>query len=358
MRSFKTSVVSMLGILCLLVGTTGRLFAEKPASDKLAARWGSSLKALDAGAYTTQAIRQHAGTTAWKEYQDNPVVKLGAKGQWDSGALGSMTVIQVGKVFHMYYEAWGDKGAGRLDYHSLQIGHAVSPDGLHWAKDPANPVLSPERGGQWDKDGVWDPFVIYEDGKFKMWYGGGDTDHCDWAFAVSTDGSDFDKKARISHLGNVEDDHVVHDVAKFRYYMYYWDRRRAPMGLMRAESANETDFDFAHAATIKIEGETYPGKYKFSHVFLEGGVWYMFYGNFVWPRCPDATIRVATSSDGLHWKCRNKNLLKGHDGEVLKLADRLYVLYYGPQGYFDWRGCDIRAAIYAGDLKDLLKDKT
>ena len=264
-----------------------------------------------------------------------------------------MTVIQVGKVCHMYYEAWGDKGTGGVDYHTLQIGHAVSPDGLHWAKDPANPVLSPEPGSNWDADGVWDPFVIYEDGKFKLWYGGGDTDHCDWAFAVSADGSHFVKKARISHLGNVEDDHVVHDAAKSRYYMYYWDRRRAPLGLMRAESANETDFDFARAATIKIEGEKYPGRYKFSHVFVDGGTWYMYYGNFNPPHCPDGTVRFATSSDGLHWTCRNKNLMKGHDGEVLKLADRLYIMYYGPQGYFDRRDCDIRAAVYAGDLMEL-----
>lgn len=303
--------------------------------------------------YDPPDIRQLAGTTAWKEYHGNPVAKLGEKGQWDAGALGSMTVLKVGNVYHMYYEAWGDCGTRRLDYRSLQIGHATSPDGLHWQKDPTNPVLPKGTGKDWDKDGTWDPFVIHEDGQFKMWYGGGENTHCDWAFAVSTDGSHFVKKGQISHLGNVEDIHVVHDAAKARYYLYYWDRRREPLGLMRAESANEMDFDFGRAAPIKIEGEKYPGMYKFTHVFLDGGAWYMYYGNFVRPHCPDGTIRFATSSDGLHWTCRNRNLLKGHDGEVLKVAERLYIMYYGPQGYFDRRGCEIRAAIYAGDLKDL-----
>ena len=335
----------------MLLGALSAAAAEKPSGDNRAAPWEPCVRTLGAAAYDTQAVRRLAGTAAWKEYQGNPVVKLGEKGQWDAGALGSMTVVKVGNCCHLYYEAWSDKGSGGVDYYSLQIGHAVSPDGLHWAKDPANPVLPKGTGKDWDRDGTWDPFVIYEDGQFKMWYGGGENAHCDWGFAVSADGSHFVKKGQISHLGNVEDDHVVHDAAKSRYFMYYWDRRREPLGLCRAESPNETDFDFGHAATLKIAGES--AMHKFSHVFPDGGVWYMYYGNFVRPHCAGGTVRFATSSDGLHWTCRNKNLLKGHDGEVLKVADRLYIMYYGPQGYFDRRGCDIRAAVYAGDLKDL-----
>src|ERR1017187_4752789 len=69
-------------------------------------------------------------------------------------------------------------------------------------------------------NGSWDPFVLYEDGVFKMWYGGGENTHCDWGYAVSADGMHFVKKGQLSHLGNVEDDHVVHDKATGRYFMY------------------------------------------------------------------------------------------------------------------------------------------
>lgn len=346
----RSHLLRMCVIILVLVM---RGYGADPSANPGVASLADVIRGLKASALDATALRQLGGTSGFKEYHGNPVLKLGEKGQWDAGALGSMTVLKVGDFYHMYYQAWGDKGTGRLDYYSLQIGHAVSPDGLHWAKDPANPVLSPEPGSNWDADGVWDPFVIYEDGKFKLWYGGGDTDHCDWAFAVSADGSHFVKKSRVSHLGNVEDDRVVHDAAKSHYYMYYWDRRRAPLGLMRAESPNETDFDFGHAVPIKIEGEKYAGAYKFSHVFLDDGTWYMYYRNFGPSHCADGAIRFATSTDGLHWTSRNKNLLKGHDGEVLKVADRLFIIYYGPQGYFDRRGCDIRVAVYTGDLKDL-----
>ena len=36
-----------------------------------------------------------------------PVISPGEKGSWDAGALGSMTVVKVGGVYQMYYEAWG-----------------------------------------------------------------------------------------------------------------------------------------------------------------------------------------------------------------------------------------------------------
>ena len=43
-----------------------------------------------------------------------------------------------------------------------------------------------------------------------MWYGGNHPD-CNWGYAVSKDGSNFEKKGKISDLGEVEDIHVVHN---------------------------------------------------------------------------------------------------------------------------------------------------
>ena len=51
-----------------------------------------------------------AGTGHWEVYSNNPVLRLGTKGEWDAGALGSMTVLRVGDLFHLYYEAWGVRG--------------------------------------------------------------------------------------------------------------------------------------------------------------------------------------------------------------------------------------------------------
>lgn len=293
----------------------------------------------------------------WSVYPKNPVLRPGADGEWDAGALGTMTGLKVGKMFHLYYEAWGVRSDIAEDYSSLQIGHATSRDGLYWTKDTASPVLPKGTGSAWDRDGTWDPFVLYEDGVFKMWYGGGMDNYCDWGYAVSTDGVHFEKKGQISHLGNVEDDHVVHDQTTGHYFMYYWDRKFEPSGLFVAESTNETDFNFSHAQPITIEGLDAQTMYKFTHVIKNDGQWEMFFGRFVRPDCTGCSTGLATSPDGLHWTVRNINLLVGIDGEVLNVADDEWLMFYGRDGFFDQAGQDIRVALFEGKLADLALKK-
>ena len=147
-----------------------------------------------------------------------------------------------------------------------------SRDGVHWIKDPANPVLPKGEGTDWTTTVTGTDLFCNEGGTFKMWYGGGMDRHCDWGYTTSTDGVHFVKHGQLSHLGNVEDDHVVHDKSSGRYFMYYWDRKHEPMGLFCAQSPNETDFDFSHAQPLRIEGLQYPAMYKFTHVLQEGGL--------------------------------------------------------------------------------------
>jgi predicted GH43/DUF377 family glycosyl hydrolase len=113
------------------------------------------------------SLKQIASTEGFKPYEANPVLQPGEEGTWDAGALGSMSVLKVGDIFHMYYEAWGvrsEKEWDAAEYETLKIGHATSKDGIHWTKDPNNPVLPQGEKGEWDATGVWDPYVIYEDG--------------------------------------------------------------------------------------------------------------------------------------------------------------------------------------------------
>jgi hypothetical protein len=35
----------------------------------------------------------------------------------------------------------------------------------------------------------------------------------------------------------------------------------------------------------------------------------------------------------------------------------VYLLYYGPQGHFDARNCDVRVAVYAGKLEGLIEER-
>ena len=150
-----------------------------------------------------------------------------------------------------------------------------------------------------------------------------------------------------------EDDHVVHDKNANRYYMYYWDRTKEPKGLYRVESINETDFDFTKAKPVKIVGLSKTPMHKFTHVFKENDEWYMYYAEFKRPRCHNCKTGYATSSNGLNWKVKNGSLLLAQDAEIIKVEENLYLMYYGPNGFFDGEGCDIRLALFAGNLDDL-----
>jgi len=285
---------------------------------------------------------EQAGEEGFKAYSGNPIIRPGGMGIWDSWAVMSMSVVKVDGVFHLYYEG-GLTGCG-----DLQIGHATSTDGLHWHKDPASPVL---KRGEWDGGATWDPYVIYEDGLFKMWYGGERKGRRDFqcGYAVSKDGVHFMKKGKISNLspGDIGDMHVFHNPGNGRYYMYYWDRRFGKAKRLRvAVSENETDFDFENSRVIRIEGER-PG-HRYSHVLKEDDKWYMFYGFD-----GQYGMGVAVSDDGLNWKAHNTRLGGGEDAEVLRVSKDLYFMFYCPEGLQDEAGCDINLAIYNGSLKEL-----
>jgi hypothetical protein len=305
-----------------------------------------------------------AGDHYFKEYAGNPILKPD-KGTCDGAALGTMTVVKVNGVYHMYYEAWGagdhDKSP-MIYYHSLQICHATSTDGIHWTKDPANPVIPHGGPKDFDHGGTWDPFVLHEDGILKMWYGGGvdvagpERVNDPWGFAESTDGYHWVKKGQLTPeavIPHVEDDRVVHDKKTGHYFMYYLDRGPKPMLVMRAESPDEMHFDFDHAIPIHIQGIP-GGLYKYPQTFQVGDTWYMLYGRPGGGSVDDST-GLASSPDGVHWTGRNLGLLpRCHDSALLKVADDLYVIYYGPNKQQDLNNCDIRMAVFKGTLDDML----
>lgn len=306
------------------------------------------------------------------DYSDNPVVLApGLAGEWDAGAIGSAAYLKVGDTLHAYYESWGklshDGGGG--DYKSLKVGHATSTDGIHWLKDSVNPVLDAGAEGEFDAHGVWDPYVIYEDGIYKMWYGGrvetgADKSRfviCDWGYATSTDGSNFKKHGRISYGNGMEDLSVIHNPDDGKYYMFYWNRMIAPWnevmdgtpspsGLSVAVSDDEINFDFENAQVINIDGQDWP--VKFPQVFRAENKWIMVYGEAK-VRGEPASSGIAVSDDLFNWKKVVFPIVNGHDAEIIQNGKNKWNLYYAPYCYFDMPNADVRLAIYEGNILDV-----
>ena len=74
------------------------------------------------------------------------------------------------------------------------IGVAQSQDGVHFDRFRKDYILAPE--ADFEKESVMNPFVLYENGKFRMWYAAGETYEPNViCYAESDDGVHFVKHA-------------------------------------------------------------------------------------------------------------------------------------------------------------------
>jgi uncharacterized repeat protein (TIGR01451 family) len=84
---------------------------------------------------------------------------------------------------------------GNFDPALYQIGLATSNDGFTWTRVQVDPVLSPSPG-EWDEQHVLDPMVILDGSDWKMWYRGMAADGSRAiGYATSTDGVTWTKYA-------------------------------------------------------------------------------------------------------------------------------------------------------------------
>jgi predicted GH43/DUF377 family glycosyl hydrolase len=109
------------------------------------------------------------------------VLEPEASHDWEQDDITRPHVLYAGNMWYMWYT-----GHQRGTAHST-IGLATSRDGEHWARATSEPVLSP--AGGWEKTNVMCPHVLHENGKFRMWYSGGEEYEPDAiGYAESADG--------------------------------------------------------------------------------------------------------------------------------------------------------------------------
>jgi len=112
----------------------------------------------------------------WKEQSD--ALTKGPADAWDNYGVLTPYVMAYGGKYYLYYtssrELSGEPWAIRGPNNGRHIGVAVaeSPDGP-WKKVAA-PVLSPGKKGEWDSYLVDDAHVIVREGRFWLYYKGGD----------------------------------------------------------------------------------------------------------------------------------------------------------------------------------------
>ena len=128
----------------------------------------------------------------WVRQSGHPVLEPALA--WEGVAVMCPHVIwdQQRSVWRMWYSA-GEQ------YEPNAIGYATSPEGLHWSKDPRNPVMTPEPGALWERERVTASQVVFWQGWYYSFYiGFRDVDHAQIGLARSKDGiADW-----VRHAGN------------------------------------------------------------------------------------------------------------------------------------------------------------
>jgi len=113
----------------------------------------------------------------WERVGTGPVLAVGAAGAWDDRYVIAGPVVQVNGAYEMFYTGSPSSGG-------YSIGLATSSNGLHWTKDPANPVVP---NGQ-------SPAILFEGGQFRMWYTSADRSQI--LYVNSSDGRTWNLGAR------------------------------------------------------------------------------------------------------------------------------------------------------------------
>jgi predicted GH43/DUF377 family glycosyl hydrolase len=121
----------------------------------------------------------------WAKHAQNPLLRPGEPGDWDSAAVGYPAVLTSGSIYAMWYSGY--------DGRRWQIGFAISNDGVSWTKYPGNPVLEVGTGDAWDRNGVAGCSVLLAGGQYTLWYSGRDGNTWRVGRATSFDGLTWTK---------------------------------------------------------------------------------------------------------------------------------------------------------------------
>lgn len=249
----------------------------------------------------------------WTKYENNPVMVPGASGEWDENSVGPGTVLFYDNTYHMYYDGSGPRPYG--------IGHATSTDGIIWTRDLNNPILELGAAGEWDDYFISDPFVVKADTIFHMWYGaefGTESGIYRTGHATSPDGINWTKDPDnpVKDIAEYFDateycvhSSVMHDGSL--YHMYFskgrWSSNR--MDICHATSSDGWNW------TIDPQNPVMEG-FKWNcatNVIFDGDRYFMWFcsgDSWEW------AINIAFSDDGSTWEKYGNNpvISKGPSG--------------------------------------------
>jgi hypothetical protein len=159
--------------LAVSVNDTAWFFVRRTPSpgDSLFSRARDPFVLYDGARFTMWFVSERARRGLWWATSTNgtfwtlPVETLAPLAPWESGGLGSPTVLFAGGQYHLWYQGWN------ADRSVSSIGYARSGDGFSWHECGENPLVKPGLE-TWNLGGVKDPEVALVGKRVRLYYVG------------------------------------------------------------------------------------------------------------------------------------------------------------------------------------------
>jgi len=261
--------------------------------------------------------------TDWKPVVSEPVFKGTGVDTWDRKIRerGFILVDDDG-TFNLWYT-----GYDRDRPETMSLGRATSKDGLHWTRDPANPIFK----GSW----VEDVCVVRRDGVYQMFAEGkGDVAHR----LSSPDGvhwTDFGSlDVRKTDGSPIEPGPYGTPTAWFEDGVWSLLYERRDAGVWLATSRDLKTWINVQDDPVLARGpEPFDrAQIAVNQIVRRGGYYYVFYHALADIDVRDWTTNVARSKDLIHWEKYPRNPIIGGNRSSAVLVptpqgDRLYTMH-------------------------------
>lgn len=228
---------------------------------------------------------------AWTPVAANPVFQGAGGDAWDAKIRERGFVLFDKGEYHLWYTGYNDaKSPLRL------LGHATSPDGLTWKRDPANPIV----GDHW----VEDVFVMKHDGEFVMVAEG----EKDVAHQLTSDDGVHWKElgrldVRLADGRPIPDGPYGTPSLWFEDGVWYLFYERGDRGVWLAVSLDRKIWTNVQDTPVLAMGpDAYDSQaVAVNQIIKRDGVYYAFYHATSQRPWKDWTSNVARSKDLIHW---------------------------------------------------------
>jgi hypothetical protein len=259
---------------------------------------------------------------AWTPIAANPVFQGAGDDAWDRKIRERGYILVEDGTFHLWYTGYNDDRAP-----TKFLGHATSPDGLRWARDPANPIFN--------RNWVEDVCVLHRDGRYVMFAEGKD----DIAHQlVSSDGLHWDDLGsldiRMTDGGPIKPGPYGTPTAWFEDGTWYLFYERGDQGIWLATSKDRRVWtNVRDTPVIAMGPEPYDrAAVAMNQVIRRDGVYYAFYHANSQRPWKDWTTNIARSRDLVHWEKYPGNPIIANNCSSAVLVstprgDRLYTMH-------------------------------